>query len=214
MRAILTAVALLTIASGAYAQSQNAPTYSVGDTWTIKAGDNTRQVKVLKVGDGGTVDMLGFLPGCPTCVFQLDRTLRILTILDGAGKPADPTQITFVPLGAQWQFYEFPLEPKKRWDFSAVGFLRGRTEDYEVSNRVDGVEDVTTPAGTFKAYRIVRDWMLKATKAGVTGKGQGRPRDVRWQTTTWFAPDAKFAVRTTTTNPQGENSELISYSVK
>jgi hypothetical protein len=116
MRSILAALALLTMASSAYAQSLSAPTYSVGDTWTVKTGNDTREVKGLKVGDGGTVDMLGFLSGCPTCMVQLDRNLAILAVLDGAGKPADPTKIDFVPLGAQWQFYNFPLEPKKRWE--------------------------------------------------------------------------------------------------
>ncbi|MGH7307741.1 MAG: hypothetical protein ACREK6_03515 [Candidatus Rokuibacteriota bacterium] len=208
MRASLIAAALLIIASGAYAQSLNVPTYSVGDNWTIKTGNSTRTVKVLKVGDDGAIDMLALLPGCPICIFQLDRTLRILTILDGAGKPAEPTQFTFIPLGAQWHFYDFPLEPKKHWAFSAVGFLRGQSENYEVDNRVDRIEDVKTQAGTFTAYRIVREWVLKG------GRAQVRHSDFRWQTTTWFAPDVKFAVKTTTTNPRGENSELISYSVK
>lgn len=208
MRSILSALALLAMTSAVSAQSLDAPKYSVGDTWTVKAGSDTREVKVLKVGDDGTIDMLGFLPGCPTCVFQVDRNLRILAIQDRAGKPADPTQIDFLPMGAQWQFYEFPLEPKKRWDFSAVGFLRGRNENYEVSNRVERVEEVKTQAGTFKAYRIARDWVLKG------GRAQVRLNDVRWQTTTWFAPDVKLFVKTTTTNPRGQDQELISYSVK
>ncbi|HEV8643885.1 MAG TPA: hypothetical protein VGV13_22690 [Methylomirabilota bacterium] len=73
---------------------------------------------------------------------------------------------------------------------------------------MEGVEDVKTPAGTFKAYRIVRDWVLKG------GRAQVRHSDFRWQTTTWFAPDVKLFVKTTTTNPRGQEQELMSYSLK
>ena len=172
MRFILIALALLAPAS-ASAQSLNPLTYSVGDTWTVKTGDETREIRVLKIGEGGNIEMLGLLNQCPTCIVQVDRTLNILAVLDGGGKPADVTQIGFIPIGGQWQLYNFPLEVKKRWDFTATGFSRGTSETFEISNRVEGVEDVKTPAGTFKAYKIVRDWLLRA-------KAQVRQRDFTW----------------------------------
>ncbi len=208
MRFILFALALLTPAF-ADAQSLNPPTYSVDDKWTMKTGEDTREIRVLKVGEGGNVEMLGFLAQCPTCIVQLDRTLNIVAVVDGSGKPADVTQLGFVPIGGQWEMYRFPLEDKKRWDFSATGYLLGRTRNYEVSNRVEGAEDVKTPAGTFKAYRIVRNFVLKP--ASPTFLDQ---RDRTWQTTTWFAPDVKFAVKFTSTNPVQRDTELLSYSVK
>ena len=42
----------------------------------------------------------------------------------------------------------------------------------------------------------------------------GRPRDVKWQTTTWFAPDVQFVVKTTSTSPNAQDTELLSYTVK
>jgi hypothetical protein len=207
MRLLLSALAFTTMVSTASAQALDAPTYSVGDTWTLKDGNGTREVKVLKVGDGGT-EMVGFLGQCPTCIVQLDRSLTILGVLDGGGKPADPTQIGFVPMGSAWRLYDFPLELKKQWDFSASAFLRGRYENYELSNRVDRLEEVKTPAGTFKAYRIVRDVTLKG------GQAQVRLRDNKWQTTVWFAPDVKFVVKSTSTSPTARDTELLSYSVK
>ena len=81
------------------------------------------------------------------------------------------------------------------------------TETYQLSNRVETLEDVKTTAGTFKAYRIVRDWLLKATT-------QVRNRDITWRTTSWFAPDVKWVVKSTTTSATGQDGELISYSLK
>jgi hypothetical protein len=203
----LSVLALIATVSGVSAQSFDAPTYSVGDTWTLKDGSESREVRVLKVGDG-SVEMSGFLAQCPTCIVQLGPSLTILGVLDGGGKPADPTQIGFVPMGAAWRLYDFPLEPKKQWDFSASAFLRARYENYELSNRVDKIEEVKTPAGVFKAYRIVRDVTLKG------GQAMGRSRDAKWQTTVWFAPDVKFVVKSTSTNPNAKDTELLSYRVK
>ncbi|MGH7341603.1 MAG: hypothetical protein ACREKH_14015 [Candidatus Rokuibacteriota bacterium] len=208
MRSWFTALALVLTASIASAQSVDPPTYAVGDSWTIKQGSNTREVKVLKVGEAGSVEMLGFLAQCPACIVQLDRSLTIVALLDGGGKPADPSTVGFVPMGAGWQLFAFPLEPGKRWDFSASAIMRNQYENYEFSNRVDRLEDVKTSAGTFKAYRIVRDIVLKG------GQAMGRPRDVKWQTTSWFAPDVKFVVKSTSTSPTGQDSELVSYRVK
>src|SRR5262245_6375548 len=205
MRLILSLIVLLVVVPGAGAQPLNAPTYSVGDTWTVKSGDQPREIKVLNVG-GGTVEMRGFLAGCSSCVYQLDQNLTILAVQDEAGKPADATRIGFLPIGSGWQLYSFPLELKKKWDINAEAFLQGRNENLEVSSRVVKIEEVKTPAGTFKAYRIDRDWVLKG------GRAQLRHNDFRWQTTTWYAPDVKLFVKTTTTNPRGQNRELISYS--
>jgi hypothetical protein len=152
--------------------------------------------------------MVGFLAQCPACIVQLDRSLTILGVLDGGGKTADPTQIGFVPMGAAWRLFDFPLDLKKRWEFGASAFVRGRYEHYEFVNRVDRIEEVKTAAGAFRAYRIVRDVTLKGGQAG------GRLRDATWQTTSWYAPDVKFVVKSTTTNTGGRDTELLSYRIK
>jgi len=151
MRSLLTALTLVCTVSAASAQPLDAPTYSVGDTWTLKEGSGPREVTVLKVGEGGATE---------------------------------------------------------QWDFSASAFLRARYENYELNNRVDKIEEVKTPGGLFKAYRIVRDVTLKG------GQAMGRSRDTKWQTTVWFAPDVKFVVKSTSTNPNAQDTELLSYRVK
>jgi len=86
MRLLMTALALMAMASSVSAQAFDAPTYSVGDTWTVKDGSDSREVRVLKAGDG-SVEMSGFLSQCPTCIVQLDRSLTILGCSTGAASP-------------------------------------------------------------------------------------------------------------------------------
>jgi len=85
-------------------------------------------------------------------------------------------------MGTGWRLYDFPLEPKKHWNFSASAFLRGKYENYEFSNRVDKIEEVKTAAGTFKAYRIVRSITLKG------GPGPGAYPRHHLQTTSCSPP--------------------------
>jgi hypothetical protein len=205
MRFLLAMLIIAVWACTAHAQSFGPPAYSVGDTWTFKSGSQTREVKVAKVGDGG-VEMIGVFFQCPTCQVQMDRNLTIQSLLDASGKPIDPTQFGFVPIGSAWKFWDFPLELRKRWDISATGFARGRTANYEVTNTVESYEDLKTPAGVFKTYKVRRDWL---TKGEYMVRG-----DFRWYTLSWFAPEAKLFVKTTSSAPNALEWELASYSLK
>jgi hypothetical protein len=71
---------------------------------------------------------------------------------------------------------------------------------------VEGYEDVTTKAGTFKTFKLRRDVTIQ-----VMDSRAGRPS---WTEMLWFAPAAKGTVKFTTTNANGRDWELDSYSVK
>lgn len=77
---------------------------------------------------------------------------------------------------------------------------------YDGMFAVQAYEDVTTKAGTFKAFKIVRDWNIRP----IDNRGRG----FSWTTTEWYAPDAKWVVKWTTTNPNQKDWELVSYTVK
>lgn len=193
---LLTWMALVTIV---HAQSAPAPTYSVGDTWKRSNG---QQLEVVKVGDKG-YDLVGALTTCPTCVASLDNNSTMLAVTDSGGKPLDLTQHGFVPVGPGWKFFDYPLEPKKEWRISAQAFVRGSVFPYTVDSRVTAYEDVKTKAGTFKAYRIERQWSLHTA---------GRTFD--WTDTLWWAPAVKSSVKFTSRNPNAQEWELESYTVK
>jgi len=187
-------------------QSAAAPTYSVGDTWVRKIGSEMREVKVTKVEEGGTW-FTGGRRDCQTCLTFFDKNLTLLRVTDASGKDVDVTQMNFVPLGSNWKLYDFPLEVKKTWSFTATGYSRGRTGTYKADNVVEAYEDAKTPAGTLKAFRIGRRWTLE-------GQGTGGTFRVNWKDIFWFAPDTKSIVKFTSDGRNAEEWELASYSLK
>lgn len=207
MRVCATAFAVLMFAGIAHAQSYGPPTYSVGDTWTIKEDGTTRDIKVIAV-DADSFLIEGYSRECPSCRVLTDKNLSYLKFLDADGKPASSeTETTWFPLGTDWKLFNFPLEVGKKWRISAKatvtgGRLGGRPLDYTVECAVEAYEDVQTPAGTFKAFRIRREWLRHT-----------RPPKA-WTEVSWFAPNVKQDVKFTTSHPTEKNWELVSYSLK
>ena len=88
------------------------------------------------------------------------------------------------PLSFQW-----PLEVGKSWDFRFAMKVGDRVIPVEGRQSVEGFEDVTVPAGTFKAYR------LRATD------------NLGNENVTWFSPDLRIFIKRdlqrTDKHPQG-----------
>jgi hypothetical protein len=205
MPAFLAAVVVLMLAGTATAQSYGPPEYSVGDTWIRKAAGKPWEVKVVNV-EGDHVWMQGAFRDCPTCVVLLDRSGAFQALNDADGKPVDVTKYRFVPMGSAWKLWEFPLEAGKKWQFVADGYFQAQPVRYTVECRVEALEDIKTPAGTFKAYRVQRNW----TSEGRRGPGFA----VTWQDATWFAPAVKGPVKFTSTGRGATEWERQSYTVK
>ena len=205
MHVVLAVVVLFVLATGAHAQSYGPPTYSVGDTWTRSTGSDVREAKVVKVEDGGTW-FTGGRRDCPTCLSLLDRNLALIRLADAEGKDVDVTSMLFVPLGADWRLFDFPLEVDKAWRFAARAYFKGVQLPYQVNCKVVAYEDVKTPAGTFKAFRVRRDWSFKPIAGGSS--------EIRWYEESWFAPDVKNVVKYASTGRNAEEWVLQSYSLK
>lgn len=199
MLSLLSALVLVLLVGQAHAQTADPPVYSVGDEW--KVGRFVRKV----VKTEGDVTVFRGYPNCPTCLVYHDKNLVLLKIDQENGQPADTMSLGFVPVGSEWKFWDFPLAVGKKWDFSAKGFYRGNRVNWSYVNTVEGYEDVTTKAGTFKAFKLRRDVTIH-----VMDSRGGRPS---WTEMNWFAPAAKVTVKFTTTNATGTEWELDSYSV-
>lgn len=66
--------------------------------------------------------------------------------------PSDAVAVSWEPpLG-----YDFPIEVGKAWvsKHRVDNRMTGRSVDFEATWKVEAYEDVTVPAGTFKAYRV------------------------------------------------------------
>jgi hypothetical protein len=200
MLSLLSALVLVLLVGQAHAQTADPPVYSVGDWWKIG-----RFVQTV-VKTEGDVTVFRSYPKCPTCLAHYDKNLMLLKIDQENGQPADVMRLDFVPVGTDWKLWDFPLTVGKKWDFSAKAIYKGWRNILWHVITVEGYEDVTTKAGTFKAFKLRRDVTLH-----VLYSTNGRPS---WTDMIWFAPAAKNAVKFTTTNETGTNWELDSYSVK
>jgi hypothetical protein len=109
-------------------------------------------------------------------------------------------------MGPEFRFWDFPVTVAKNWNFSGRGLFRNNVATRSCVNTLEGYEDVTTKAGTFKAFKLRRDVTIQTTDSRA-----GRPS---WTDMNWFAPAEKSTVKFTTTNANGTEWELASYSVK
>jgi hypothetical protein len=195
------ALAVLTfLPNPVHAQSSGPPTFSMGDEWTRSTGQVQKVVKI----DGDNVVITG-IGACPTCLGYYDKNLGLLRATQADGTPPD-TSAGFIPAGGDWKLYEFPLEVGKKWHFSANGIFRNNVNHYDFVNTVEAYEDVTTKAGTFKAFRIRREVSIRPL--------DNRGRGASWTTTEWFSPAAKWLVKWASTNPNQREWELTAYNVK
>jgi hypothetical protein len=82
-----------------------------------------------------------------------------------------------------WQIAQFPLFVGKKWEYQyRIGTLGSRASRYTRSAeiRVSGIEQIATPAGQFRVFRIEKeDWF----------------KQNRWVTTAWYSPDTKSIVK-------------------
>ncbi len=120
-----------------------------------------------------------------------------VALLGPDGKPAvswDP------PIG-----YAFPLAVGKTWSrpYQVTLYAKNQTVPVDVTWKVEAYEDVTVPAGTFKAFKIVSSDTL----------GNANIQ--------WFYPELGIFVKASTTrtdkNPSGpgtRESELVSHTIR
>lgn len=172
-----------------------APSYQVGDTWTLSNGV---VATVRETRDDGVVIFtggLGYIGG------------RRISWKDGVVEVIGVTERQMargtVLVGPGWQFWNFPLEVGKTWETSGKGFIGGRVHQITVVCKIWSYEDVQTKAGTFKAFRTTIEW--HGNSAGYLFRNTH---------TVWYAPAVKFVVKEH--GPPGLNidRELVSFSVR
>ena len=110
--------------------------------------------------------------------------------------------------------YSFPLEPGKTWQAKYKNTRSdGRVYDNDRTVTVDGWEEVTVPAGTFKALKVSSLTYYRRVDGGGTGGG-------RIVFNYWYVPEVRRPVRIEDVNignngvvQQDFTSELISYKL-
>ena len=101
-----------------------------------------------------------------------------------SGKP-EPTRFPLVP-GNEWT-YEYEVK-------TSLGIVRN-----EMKAKVVGWEEVTVPAGTFRALRIEHQGKWSRDGDFARGEGFGQKLSAPVESIYWYAPAAKVVVKTTRT---------------
>jgi hypothetical protein len=178
-----------------------APVFKVGDQWRWTGGGQRRIVAI----DGQHTVTPYSSAACKNCRAHRDKNLTIVKIVDPEGNiVVDDSQVGHKML-------DFPLTIGKRWDSNVL--LVNRTtkvaEPYKNTFHVEAYEDVTTKAGTFKAFRITQ---IQQRAHSSASHDAGR----QWRASLWYSPAAKaFVKREVNTKVDwGADWELEAYSLK
>jgi hypothetical protein len=86
----------------------------------------------------------------------------------------------------QVRYVDFPLGLGKTWSYRyQLKSRNGALTSYDIAARVESEENITTPAGTFKALRILHggQWNVPTVQGGVVKVSSGSLRS-----TVWFVP--------------------------
>lgn len=197
--AALSVAALALVGTTAPAQtsapaSVDAPNLTPGDAWTVRYSDGTRaSKKFLREEAGILVFDVSQTPqgrGASQSLLHLTRDLSTVRLLDAAGMELQ----RFVPhsLGLQ-----FPLTIGKVWQGTSQRVDAGKDAGTFVGRyTVTGIETVTVPAGTFRAFRV-----------------EGQTYEVRaptnrWRFVHWYAPEVRTEVKLQATEPDGRVTEV------
>jgi hypothetical protein len=179
-----------------------APIWSIGDKWTWERADGaTLNSQVVDVKEDLYILKMGKDPD----LYGYDKkTMNVKFLIKEGGR-----QVKFE---SSWRnVLDFPMFVGKKWTNNTYGKpAQGQLEVTYINEfNVEGVENVTIPAGTFKCYKI----QLKQTNMSARHKNGW----VRY----WYSPEVKIWIKREAENTDfwlnstwTPNAELISYTLK
>jgi hypothetical protein len=201
------AVALSWTTAVVFAQEQApAPSFKEGDTW---------QFNIIPKG------MLGKSTEQNEGIYELSITQGVVKLYDVNGgqknempiQPDGPTQVLLGLVGKSNQRpdLKFPLSAGQKWTYQyetrPAGLPRDQRRAVEVN--VVGMEQVTTPAGSFKAYKLIKSESWSTTgRGGGTGGGSNT-------TTYFYSPETRSIIKASLVNennPGTVERELIKFT--
>jgi hypothetical protein len=180
------------------------PVFKDGDTWQINITRKDQPSSSTTRVEGSYE--VSYTQG-KVRIFEADGTKKTELIPE----PESPAEglLGIIGKNERRPDLKFPLSVGKKWDYQLVQKLGGGRPDQRRSVEVSVValEQVTTPAGSFKAYKLVRN---------ESWTGGGRSVVVNNSTSTFFySPEARSIVKRVTensNNPATTTIELIKFT--
>ena len=153
-------------------QSDSArPAWRVGDrwlhAWTSGANKGVKTSECIGVREVGGVSYNVLRVETAQMYYTFDLRWAASIVESRVVARATPPQ----------PWFNWPLEVGKRWQYQGVYETQERKDQIRDSYRVVAVNSVTVPAGTFRAFEIVRE-----TDSGVVDQY-------------WYAPDVRWYVK-------------------
>ena len=166
-------------------EKYEAPTWNVGDTWTFGYAI-TREWQVTVEGVEENLYILEDRYGVDKLCFD-KRTLELKYFINPEGKKVTSETVWFYGI-----YCDFPVYVGKKWSKMVSGKDdRGRSMDYLHEFKVLSLEEVTVPAGTFKAFKIEFSKRI-ATRA----------TDV-YRNYVWYSPEVKTIIKSSYAGHEG-----------
>src|SRR5262245_16279574 len=189
-----------------FAQEQApAPSFKEGDTWQFNTIPKGLPGKSTDQNEG---------------IYELTVTQGVVKIYDLNGgqknerpvQPDGPTQILLALVGKsdQRQDLKFPLSVGQQWTYKYESILLGDkvNQRQRRSAEVDvvGMEQVTTPGGSFKAYKLIKN------ESRSSGSQLGGTTNIT--VTYFYSPETRSIVKSSlvvNNNPGTVETELIKF---
>ena len=182
-----------------------APVFKEGDTWQFNIGR-----------EGDTTSSTAFLDGLYEVVYTQGKVK--LFKVTGSQKeemvinPDGPSQglLNYIGQSTQRTDLKFPLSVGAKWNYEYQVMPVGgkNTQRRVVEINVAGIEQVSTTAGSFKAFKLVREEVWTA--------GVGKTVKIRRTTSTYYySPETRSVVKRSSedeTTGQKIESELVKFS--
>lgn len=182
----VSAMTLTAVFTHAMASEAAAPVIQVGDKWVFKGRNNPIVEDIVTKIEDSNITVQRTYDSDPKTTHNLMVTPEwnevVARIGDGREFKDNPVGTTF----------RFPLAVGMEWKSEARRTLANRGTIQSRVSRVEAIESVTVPAGTFQAYKIVA-----ATKwASENTDSFGRPRaQGAYDQTYWYAPEVNRYVK-------------------
>lgn len=179
----------------AFAQQAERPDWKVGDEWVYKVTEvndgnkvSEYQHEIEKIDDGKIMirrsekNAEGVMVSGSLNTYNAD--MNYVTV-EGKGVTSTPSS----------QSLQWPLQPGKKYpvEFSYVNTENSRKGSTDMKSEVSELQDITVPAGTFKAYKISSQGFWTRRDSEYSGSGKEAQ-------TIWYAPEVKRWVKWETQN--------------
>jgi len=156
----------------AFSQDETAkPKYKNGDSW------------LYTVKEGGSIGSSTNLLNGTYEISVVDGKMKTAEVNGSQKEDLEPRPPVLLSLLTFAPNLDFPLTVGKQWSREYKTTYVGGTKQVarKVTYEVKGVEEVTTQAGTFRAFKLESD-------------DRSGPRDY-WTTTYWYSPETKSIVK-------------------